>query len=551
MASGVLLAVSFRADELSPLAFLGLLPIAGALSRCAQLPATYVGAYCGGLAFNLITADWMRTLNGAQGLAGHSALNWMRQALALAICWPATIFLGRLFIRAMPWLRMSISLPLVWLCHESLVRYGSVLIDETGWPFYFLGYSTGPYVALHQIVDISGVSTASMLVVCINGGLWDIWQVIRRWNSCRQPTLTLVRALVLPTLLLLASYGYGRWRLKENDVQAGPSVMLMPSGSLDTSANCDRCVAAALKNPRPDLMLWPEAAFVRPILIPKALVTPELISKPSRVDAANRVDAASRTSLSDIEQVAKSVGASIILGCIRADDGSVTRQFNSAVFIDPRIGCRGYYDKVYLVPEREFIPSTVFFSGDRSLFERGTELPVFILEGQEPGRAFAFGMSICYDIAFPHLYRQYMRQGPRAPDFFTVCSSEGADWTGRLARDLLTVAEFRAIECRRTIVRNVYSGYSGIIDSAGRLQIRNIDWNIARPTFIECIPIDSRKTLFILLGDWLSISCAIAVGSAVLVCGARWLAGRAIWVHNFKIASMIAFFGVVAVETLS
>src|SRR5271155_4507041 len=65
--SGVLLGASFRADELSPLAWVGLLPIASALKRRSSVIETYFGAYLGGLAFSLMTADWIRTLEGGSG----------------------------------------------------------------------------------------------------------------------------------------------------------------------------------------------------------------------------------------------------------------------------------------------------------------------------------------------------------------------------------------------------------------------------------------------------------------------------------------------------
>jgi apolipoprotein N-acyltransferase len=499
LASGVMLAVSFRVDNLSWLACIGLLPIASALSRRSQLAATYLGVWFAGLGFNLITVDWMRTLDGGQGLAGPSAPNWMRQAEALAIFWPATIYLGRAFIQAVPFLPMSVSLTLIWLCHESLVRYVSILIDETGWPFYFLGYSTAPCLVLSQVADISGVSTASMLVACINGGLWDLWDVARRWRSFQRRKIALVRAFVVPSLVLMASYGYGAWRLAAERVQTGPSVMLMPQSSLDSAPERVACAASVLKSRiKPDLTLWSEGAYHRAVSVP--------------------CDATTGPGLRALEQVARQAGASMVLGCARVSD---TNRFNSSVFIDPRKGFRGYYDKVHLVPGREFIPSTVFFPSGRGVYEPGTEFPVLTLRCLGSGREFPFAISICYDIAFPEMYRRYMRTARGAPDYFVVCSSEGSDASGQLARDLLTMARFRAIESRRALVRNVYCGYSGIIDSVGRLETRDIDWQITKPTFIGMIPIDSRNTLFVALGDWLSIASAIVVAGVLVVRGGR------------------------------
>jgi apolipoprotein N-acyltransferase len=205
-----------------------------------------------------------------------------------------------------------------------------------------------------------------------------------------------------------------------------------------------------------------------------------------------------------------------VIGCTRATEGPTgIRKYNSAAFVDCNLGLRGYYDKVFLVPQWEFSPRTFFFSETHGGFERGSGCPIFQLKSRQPAGTFAFSSSICYDIAFPQLYRQCMRAESRAPDFFAVCSSERADRTGRLARDLFNLARFRAIECRRAVVRNVDCGYSGIISSTGVLQHAELDWRIGKPTPVGHIPIDSRRTLFVRWGDWMS-----AVALSLVLTGA-------------------------------
>ena len=164
---------------------------------------------------------------------------------------------------------MSVRLPLLWVCHEFLVRKATIPIDGSGWPFYFLGYSTAPYPTIAQLADLSGVSTLSMLVASVNGGVWDIWSVAKRWHSNPQPKLAIVRAASFPILLFLASYAYGDWRLTSSQVEVGPSITLMPPGSLNTNLQRDASLATVTASGvQPDLLFWGESTYNPAILGP-------------------------------------------------------------------------------------------------------------------------------------------------------------------------------------------------------------------------------------------------------------------------------------------
>jgi apolipoprotein N-acyltransferase len=526
--SGLLLGATFRWDELSPMAWISLLPIASALLRRDHVFEVYAGAYFGGLVFNLIATDWIRTLDGGFGLAGPSAPNWILEALVLALVWPMTVLLGRTFVREVPFLPMSVVLPVVWVCHECLVRYASIAVDETGWPFCFLGYAGGAWSTLYQVVDISGVATLTVTIACANGGLWDMWVVARGWRSYQQPAFALIQAGLVPASILLTSYSYGTWQLAQSEGELGPSIMLMPHNSLNTNATRTACVESVLRqSQRPDLLVWPETAYL-PLIFepPQALDTSSLESDERvLVESAQSGDPAGQNKMA-LQSIATDVNAFLVVGCTRAVvRPSGLRKFNSAAFVDPQLGLCGYYDKVFLVPDREFTPATMFFPPGSNRFDRGTDFPIFNIRCPQVGKAYTLGLSVCYDIAFPQLYRRYMCSTPRAPDFFASCSSERADMTGLLARNLLTMAKFRAVECRRAIVRNVAGGYSGIITSMGDLRSRDPEWEITTPTLLGSIPVDSRRTLFVLLGDWLSIGCALLLGGVDLLRAARWLKG--------------------------
>ena len=111
----------------------------------------------------------------------------------------------------------------------------------------------------------------------------------------------------------------------------------------------------------------------------------------------------------------------------------------------------------------------------------------------------------------------------------------------------LAICRFRAVECRRSVVRAVNMGVSAVIDGNGRVLrpelVRcdgdNCIWQVAGDhpgplpvsdwsqfkkvagVLIATVPIDSRSSLYARWGDWLPIGCWIVVGAGVAI-GLLW-----------------------------
>jgi predicted amidohydrolase len=102
------------------------------------------------------------------------------------------------------------------------------------------------------------------------------------------------------------------------------------------------------------------------------------------------------------QQWAKHHGAWVILGSIRAKVPGTEKAANRQVVIDPQGHIVATYDKLYLfdvtINDKEFFESSQFTSGDDAVVVR-TDMVGHI------------GLSICYDIRFPHLYRHMALQG--------------------------------------------------------------------------------------------------------------------------------------------
>ncbi|MFQ3593251.1 MAG: apolipoprotein N-acyltransferase, partial [Gemmataceae bacterium] len=212
---------------------------------------------------------------------------------------------------------------------------------------------------------------------------------------------------------------------------------------------------------------------------------------------------------------------------LEIDDPGVTRLFNSAVFIRPADGYQGRYDKVHRVPFGEYVP----FGGSLgSLAGLGPNSQHY---GIAPGRSFrrfhltdqwTFGTLICYEDSVPLIAREYLH-GPDPVHFLVNISNDGW-WRGTFGHDQhLAVSRFRAVECRRSIVRAVNMGISAIIDSNGRVLYSEREmqgdfalWRVTEPAralpisrwpsyrvqpgvVVGRVPLDERGSLYVWWGD--------------------------------------------------
>jgi predicted amidohydrolase len=105
----------------------------------------------------------------------------------------------------------------------------------------------------------------------------------------------------------------------------------------------------------------------------------------------------SGTSINTIQKLAESLNVSILAGSLYLKENNTKKPFNSSILISNlgKIICR--YDKIHLfdvtVDNKEILES--------NKTQSGTKIALAELEG------FRIGLSICYDLRFPELYRKY------------------------------------------------------------------------------------------------------------------------------------------------
>jgi apolipoprotein N-acyltransferase len=513
VATAVMLTLTFPPANLKVLAWIALVPLGIVLCSKRLSLEMYLGLYLGGLVFQLATLDWVRSGSGAMWLSGPRATQWLAQGTGLALIWPLFMVTVRPFVTLR--LPMTLSLPIVWIAFEFSRKHLWVIVDTVGYPFGQLGLTQTNYPHLIQVADLGGVYAVSALVASVNGLIVDLIFWVRARNH--NVSIPLAPAAGL-ALAIGATWLYGYWRLSQPVVSTGPIVGLMPRASLSalnivalptndargTSADANAVTKLQQQDalvPRTDLLIWSEVNC--------AIVDPEELV---------HAEARNRTTIDRIEQFARLADASLVIGCSRKTAIEGAGSFNSAIIVDPGRGCVGFYDKLRLVPFSEFHPPGRKWFGTSDMYVPGSGHPVFKIKCGSPSCEFQLAASVCYDTCFPDLFWEYMRpsSGRAIPQFFVVAAFEDFDHAMRLQDNLLQLARFRAVECRRAFVRNSHRGYSGIIDGNGALIAAPPVANFSEPVVLGPIPLDQRFSLYSVIGDWPAAMCVGTVFIAAL-----------------------------------
>ena len=260
----IFLWLSFTPAELSPLAWIALIPISQLL-RLRTLPR-FSGLLIWALSILWATAtlQWMRL--------GHPAMFLALVALAayVGLYIPTFVWLGRRSLMA--GLPLWITVPVVWTGLEYARAY---LL--TGFSWYYLGHSQYRWMSLIQISDIVGAYGVSFLIALISGALAQqiplAW--LRRWKLDVEESATdtfSLRPLVVSALLLIGVLTYGTLRkTPPEQFPPGPAMALI-QGNFTPELKHDRnefltrfrvhdALTAHSVSLQPDVIVWPKRCF--------------------------------------------------------------------------------------------------------------------------------------------------------------------------------------------------------------------------------------------------------------------------------------------------
>ncbi len=306
----------------------------------------------------------------------------------------------------------------------------------TGFPWLYLGYSQlqTPLSGYAPIMSVYGVSTA---LAVTSGALI----LLLKGN---------VRIKIIGSVLIVLIWGVGYF-LQQHDFTKSSSKLYTVAliqgnikpfdkfASLDPIGSTEKIYGKLSETAwGADLILWPESALPLPLPYSKSYI--DALAKRARLHHSTLI-----TGIQVINNKEEYHNSLIALG-----EGS------------------GIYHKYHLVPFGDFLPFEHWLRGLIGFFD----LPMSsFISGPAKQPLIAAGNLklaplICYEIAFPELLRDTLRDA----DAIITLSEDG--WFGESwgPNQHLEIAQMRALETGRMVLRATTSGITAIIDPKGKVQ---------------------------------------------------------------------------------
>jgi apolipoprotein N-acyltransferase len=484
--SGLLLAFSFPKFGHGALGFVALVPLFAALSGWNGRPGVFPGVtprrgFQLGLVAGFVHFAGTVYWTGAT-VATFGGLAWPIAVFvtALLVLYMATYIaitgaLGALFIRSFGLWGLLLT-PVAWVALE-YVR-GHLF---GGFPWIPLGNTMITLLPVAQLASLLGVYGLSLFVGLVNAGF--------AFTALAQGRTRIAAAAV--TLVSIAAVSvWGGMRMSAGDlVTEGTPVRV---GLIQANiAQVDKWnperegmiterylqLTRQAAEAGAEFLIWPESS------------TPYFFDD----DPKGNV----------IRALVRAIGRPLLLGSDEFEPGDPNRFYNAAFMLDPAGATVAVYRKIHLVPFGEYVPfqRLLFFVGPLveavSAFSFGTSVTMLPFNGHMASTA------ICYEVTYPELAREAVRQGS---ELLTTVTNDAWYGDSSAAYQHFEMASMRAVEQGRYLVRAANTGISGIVDPYGRVVIRTNLFETAavvgEARFVQ------RRTLYARIGDLVALSSA-------------------------------------------
>ncbi|MDR2747168.1 MAG: apolipoprotein N-acyltransferase [Treponema sp.] len=410
----------------------------------------------------------------------------------------------------------------LWLAYEYLRTLGFL-----GYPYGISGYSQWTFIPVIQIASLGGVWAVSALLLFPAAALGAALRKVENFGAVPGALAAFFRRERLPACLwllcLCLALGYGL--VSRRDYGGAPHARLALvqhntdpwRGDMDEFRQNFRVLSrlsdeALRSEPRPDVVVWSETAFVPRIYWHKTY----------------RDDPESWDLVRELLDYLAGQDTPFVIGNddarLEGDGrGSWNRVDYNAVMLFQGAEIVNLYRKLHLVPFTEHFPYQRQFPGiyqalvdaDTHFWEKGKEATVFsapIPRSGGPGNL-KFSTPICFEDTFGYLSREFVRNGAEL-----IVNLSNDAWSHSLPaqNQHLGMAVFRAVENRRSMVRSTASGQTCAVDPSGRV--------IAlAPPFAEAwitadVPILSGGTLYTAYGDYVG-QFFVILSAALLILG--------------------------------
>jgi apolipoprotein N-acyltransferase len=436
------------------------------LLRRISLPWSFLwGALYGYFAYNLFNY-WLNSFNAIAGLV-VGVIYLVYFTILFPLLKLCTIFFPK---------KGYILQWLIWVAYEYLRTLGFL-----GYAYGITGYSQWSFVPLIQIAGIFGVWGVSALVVfpsiylgnAMGNRLQSLQGVQSSWGACGLWVAAFVKREWLPlclwVLAFTATMVYGLTLPKNYSKYPKVNIALIQSNEdpykdgnpayrhkLEENIKLSN-QALADKAKKPDLVLWSETAFAPRIYW--------------HIHYRNDQD-----SYELVEELLSYLRKQDVPFLIGNDDGRlepddegqyVRVDYNAALLFEKGVQ-KGIYRKIHLVPFTEHFPWATQLPGfyqmildaGNHMWKQGTEYTVF-----DTGK-FKFSVPICFEDTFGEPSRNFVADGAEV-----LANITNDAWSGSETAQMqhATMAAFRAVENRRSIVRATATGQTCAFDPSGRL----------------------------------------------------------------------------------
>jgi len=428
---------------------------------------------------------------------------------------------------------------LVWLAYEFLRTKGFV-----GYSFGLTGYSQWRIIPLIQIASITGVWGICALVTFpsfwlgaafsakledfsknggINGFIKNASQAVTSFFRKEKISAVVWAAALAASLVFgivsekdFSSYPHVNIALIQHNTDpweasnAPNQTQILEAYRKDITILKRLSDEALTSAPAPQLVVWPETAFVPRIYWHTTyrdnqdfwLIVKELLDYLSTKDAPFLIG-------NDDARMEPAKNP---------NSGEKYRVDYNAAILFEKGQISGVYRKLRLVPFTEHFPYKKQFpavyralkKADTHFWEKGENATVFKTEG------FTFSAPICFEDTFGYLSRNFVRRGA---DVLINLTNDAWSKSLPAQNQHLSTAVFRAVENGRPLLRSTVSGQTCVIDPSGRITAMAKPFTQARIN--AEVPILKKTTFYTLYGDYLAFIFVFAA-AAMLISGALW-----------------------------
>lgn len=349
-------------------------------------------------------------------------------------------------------------------------------------PQIFPLYAGNGLVAVPLLAQTADLGGPLLLTALLAGANLVAFETLA-WGEGRRPA---PRAIwIAGGALTLVVLGYGRERMATVDAAStrAPAIRVgLVQANLDVRAKDTLGVVSHRKHLEQtrellnggdvDLVVWPESAYVRGIRRPLPVSSRPIVQE---------------------MPVPLLFGASSALDV----DGRKIKQ-NSALLAGEDGLIHDAYDKNLLIPLAESLPFATALPALGALFPHAEQFAAADGVGALRFGAWRIATPICYEAIRPELVRRMVRE--TSPHLFVTLANDA--WFGDSQEPWLHLglAELRAIEHRRWLVRATNGGVSAIVDPAGRIVART--GLLTRENLRGTVHPLAGTTLFAAAGNW-------------------------------------------------